>query len=33
MQRFYDRRDDVFNKFAAVADGLTLPHASIVTEC
>jgi hypothetical protein len=33
MQRFDDRRDDVFNKFAAVADGLTLPHTSIVTEC
>jgi hypothetical protein len=33
MKRLDHRGDDVFEKGTAVADGLTLPHAFIVTEC
>src|ERR1022692_3578324 len=33
MKGFDDRRDDVLDKLAAVADRLTLPHSFIVTEC
>jgi hypothetical protein len=33
MKGFYDGWDDVLEKCAAVADGLTLPHDFIVADC